>query len=107
MSTVWNAFASPAFVVAGGALRQTPQSAGLPHVMTLKQFLASAKPPEFLIDRLIQRARLHTLTGLTYHGKATVMAYMILCVAYGMDFAGHHAAYSVPAQASTYGSPLR
>ena len=67
-----------------------PEARAVPRAITLAHFIETAKAPEFLIDRLIQRGRLHTLTAATYHGKTTTLAYMFLCVAARMKFAGLH-----------------
>jgi hypothetical protein len=62
----------------------------IPQAVTLADFLAAAKPPEFLIDPLIQRGFLYTLTAQTFHGKTSTEIYAALCVASTMAFAGHH-----------------
>jgi hypothetical protein len=65
-----------------------PQLA-IPRTIALARFLQLAKPPEFLVDRVIQRGRLHTLTARTFHGKTTTMCYLMLSVSNdAMQFAG-------------------
>jgi hypothetical protein len=61
---------------------------GLPPVMTAAAFLAAARTPEFLIEPIIQRGFLYSLTARSYHGKTTLMIYLALCVATGRPFAG-------------------
>jgi hypothetical protein len=75
------------------AVRTAPQPATalvrpeIPSAVTLSHFLASAKSPEFLIEPLLQRGYLYTLTAKTFHGKTTVLVYLSLCIAAGMSFA--------------------
>jgi predicted RNA binding protein YcfA (HicA-like mRNA interferase family) len=65
------------------------QAGAVPEAMSLAAFLAAAKPPEFLIDPILQRGFLYSLTALTFHGKTSTMIYMSLCVAAPKSFAGH------------------
>jgi AAA domain len=63
---------------------------GLPPLMTATAFLAAARAPQFLIDPIIQRGFLYTLTARSYHGKTTLMIYLCLCMAMARPFAGLH-----------------
>jgi hypothetical protein len=65
-----------------------PPQPQVPMAVTLAEFLAAAQPPEFLIDPLLQRAFLYTLTAPTFHGKTTTLIYLALCVAIRKAFAG-------------------
>jgi hypothetical protein len=63
----------------------------VPELKQLAEFLAGSKQPHFLVDGIIQRGRLHTLTALTAHGKTTEMVYFALCIGVEtMGFAGRH-----------------
>jgi hypothetical protein len=67
--------------------RISPVPEGIP----LATFLNQAKSPEFLIDPIIQRGFLYTLTAMTFHGKTTLLCYTALCVALAhMRFCGLH-----------------
>lgn len=71
--------------------RKVLEEAGIRRTIPIARFLQTARPPEFLVDRMIQRGRLHTLTARTFHGKTTTMCYLMLCVAdFAMQFSGLH-----------------
>ena len=59
-------------------------------LFSLAAFLAASKPPVFLVEPMIQRGYLYTLTALTFHGKTTLMILLAICVATGRTFAGCH-----------------
>ena len=61
---------------------------GVPWAQSVAAFIASQKPPEYLVEPLIQRASLYTVTALTSHGKTAVLLYIALCVASGQSVAG-------------------
>jgi len=61
---------------------------GVPWAQSVAAFIASQKPPEYLVEPLIQRASLYTVTALTSHGKTAVLLYIALCVASGQPVAG-------------------
>src|SRR3954468_6596208 len=62
----------------------------VPRPLSLAAFLAAAKPPVFLVEPMIQRGYLYTLTALTFHGKTTLLILLAICVATGRTFAGCH-----------------
>src|SRR5690242_12305018 len=65
-----------------------PQSRTL---ISLSQFIADAKDPEFLIEPFLQRGYLYTLTAKTSHGKTSLFVYLAIVVAWNLwNFAGHH-----------------
>jgi hypothetical protein len=63
---------------------------GVPYAQSVGAFIRSQKPPEYLVEPLIQRASLYTLTALTSHGKTAVLLYIALCIASGRPVAGKH-----------------
>ena len=63
---------------------------GVPWAQSVGVFIRSQKPPEYLVEPLIQRASLYTVTALTSHGKTAVLLYIALCVASGRPVAGKH-----------------
>ena len=65
-------------------------NSNVPRPLSLSAFLAAAKPPVFLVEPMIQRGYLYTLTALTFHGKTTVLILLATCVATGRSFAGCH-----------------
>ena len=46
-------------------------------------------PPEYVIDGVIQKRYVYTLTAKSGHGKTAVCLYLAICVAMGWDFNGH------------------
>ena len=65
-------------------------TSGIPWAQSVTAFIASQKPPEYLVEPLIQRASLYTVTALTSHGKTAVLLYIALCIASGRPVAGKH-----------------
>ena len=65
-------------------------STSIPWAQSVAVFIKSQPPPEYLIEPLIQRASLYTITALTSHGKTAVLLYIALCVASGRAVAGKH-----------------
>jgi hypothetical protein len=53
-------------------------------------FLDRSTQPQYLIEPIIQRGSLYTLTGLTSAGKTAILLTMALAVASGRSFAGKH-----------------
>jgi hypothetical protein len=51
-------------------------------------FVLDIKPPQWLVDGVIQRSYLYGLTAPTNHGKTAIAAYLAVSVAIGMPFAG-------------------
>ena len=53
------------------------------------EFVAGFVAPEYIVDGIIQRGQLYTLTGKTGHGKTCIAIYLTFCFAHGVLFAGH------------------
>lgn len=53
----------------------------LPLILTAEQFVAGFTPPAYLIDGIMQRGYLYSLTARTGHGKTAVAMYIAQCVA--------------------------
>jgi hypothetical protein len=70
--------------------REDAHRAGIPRAMLLAAFLNTAKPPEFLVEPLLQRGYLYTLTAPTFHGKTTILLLLAVCVELGRRFADLH-----------------
>lgn len=64
-----------------------PQAAGW-RVQTAADFTADFVAPEYLIEGIVQRGRLYTLTAPTGSGKTAVMLYASTAIASGMQFCG-------------------
>lgn len=56
-----------------------------------RAFVAGFRPPEYLINGVIQQSYLYSLTARTGHGKTAVGMYMAQCIARGLKFHGHDA----------------
>lgn len=57
-------------------------------VQTAHDFTADFVSPEYLVEGIMQRGRLYTLTAPTGHGKTAAMLYLAACVASGREFCG-------------------
>ena len=75
---------------AGGNGENHNGNGSVPRPLSLAAFLAASKPPVFLVEPMIQRSYLYTLTALTFHGKTTLLILLAICVAIGKAFAGCH-----------------
>ena len=64
----------------------------LPLLQTSAQFLRGFVPPDYLIDKLIQKSYLYALTARTGHGKTAVAMLMASTVARGVPFHGYEVA---------------
>lgn len=53
----------------------------LPLLLSAAQFVAGFTPPEYLIDGIMQRGYLYSLTARTGHGKTAVDLYIAQCIA--------------------------
>jgi predicted transcriptional regulator len=62
---------------------------GQPLILTSAEFLAGYTPPAYLIDDVIQRGYLYSLTARTGHGKTAVALYMAQAIARGNEMHGH------------------
>lgn len=60
----------------------------LPLVLNAAQFVAGFTPPEYLVDGVMQRGYLYSLTARTGHGKTAVSMYLAQCIARGKPFHG-------------------
>jgi hypothetical protein len=76
--------------ITGTEARGQAHREGIPGAMSLAVFLKTAKQPEFLVEPLLQRGYLYTLTAPTFHGKTTVLLLLAVCVALRRQFAGLH-----------------
>jgi hypothetical protein len=52
-----------------------------PLILTSEQFIADFTPPAYLVDGIIQRGYLYSLTARTHHGKTAVAMFMAQCIA--------------------------
>jgi hypothetical protein len=72
---------------------EPPESAGTPPIiLTLSQFLAKFEAPDYLIDGLLQRHFLYSLTGMTGAGKtaiASLLAFLMSRRTPGQMFGPH------------------
>ena len=59
-----------------------------PLLLTAKQFVDGFTPPAYLIDGMLQRGYLYSLTARTGHGKTAVAMYMAQAVARGVAMHG-------------------
>lgn len=57
----------------------------LPPLLDAADFMATFTPPDYLVDGIIQRGRLHSLTSPTGHGKTAVALYVGCMVALGRN----------------------
>jgi hypothetical protein len=60
----------------------------LPLVLTAAQFVAGFTPPAYLIDGILQRGYLYSLTARTGHGKTAVAMYMAQTIARALPMHG-------------------
>ncbi len=60
----------------------------LPLLLSAAQFISGFRPPEYLIDGILQQSYLYSLTARTGHGKTAVDMYMGQAVARGLPFHG-------------------
>jgi hypothetical protein len=60
----------------------------LPLILTAKEFVAGFTPPAYLVDGVLQRGYLYSLTARTGHGKTAVALYIAQCIARGHDMHG-------------------
>jgi len=59
-----------------------------PLILSSAEFLAGFTPPAYLIDGVIQRGYLYSLTARTGHGKTAVALYIAQCIARGEPMHG-------------------
>jgi hypothetical protein len=65
-----------------------PVDPGTVLIQTSAEFLAGFTPPAYLVDGVIQRGYLYSLTARTGHGKTAVALYMAQAIARGVDMHG-------------------
>lgn len=58
-------------------------------VQSAAEFTADFVAPEYIIDGVVQRGRVYTLTAPTGSGKTAVMLYAAIAIATGLQFCGH------------------
>jgi hypothetical protein len=64
----------------------------LPLILTAKEFLAHFIPPDYLVDGMLRKSYLISLTARTGHGKTAVAMALGACVARGTAFHGKQVA---------------
>ena len=80
---------SPNFDHSPSPTPSDPKPAAEPwRVQTAADFTADFVAPEYLVDGMVQRGRLYTLTAPTGSGKTAVMLYASTAIASGMQFCG-------------------
>lgn len=52
-------------------------------LISAADFISRFKPPEYLIDKVLQRGYLYSMTARTGHGKTAVAMYLAQCIARG------------------------
>ena len=57
--------------------------------LTGEEFIAGYKPPDYVINGIVQRGYLYSLTARTGHGKTAVAMYLGQCVARGLPIKHH------------------
>ena len=67
-----------------------PPASAIPAAQSVTDFIAAGTLPQYLIEPVIQRGSLYTVTALTSHGKTAVLLYIALCIASGRSVAGKH-----------------
>src|SRR4029077_21036325 len=60
----------------------------LPLILTAKQYVAGVSPPAYLVDGILQRGYLYSLTARTGHGKTAVGMYVAQSIARGVPMHG-------------------
>lgn len=63
-----------------------------PLILTGSEFISRFTPPKYLIDGILQRGYLYSLTARTGHGKTVVSMYMAQAIARGVDIQGREVA---------------
>jgi hypothetical protein len=53
------------------------------------EFLASVKPPQWIIEGIIQTEQVYAITAAPNNGKTAVALYMAMCIASGTSFGSH------------------
>ena len=71
-----------------GFQRVDPDGQPQPLILTAEQFLAGFRPPDYIVDGMIQRSYLVSLTARTGHGKTAIAMLLGACVARGVPFHG-------------------
>ena len=69
--------------------RKYDQTAGEIHLERASDFVANFKPPEYLVDDIIQGGQLVSLTAQTGVGKTAVSICLALSIAQGIDVGSH------------------
>ena len=64
------------------------QAAGYTGLLAADAFMARMRPPSYLLDRVLQKGMLYTLTGQTGHGKTTATLLLAACIVTGEPFCG-------------------
>lgn len=61
------------------------QEEAVPGILTAAEFMAGFVPPDYILDGIMQRGRLYSLTSPTGHGKTAVALYVGCMIAAGRD----------------------
>jgi hypothetical protein len=72
---------APPFVDPAVSKPETPT----PAILTAAEFMAGFVPPDYIVDGVIQRGRLYSLTSPTGHGKTAIALYIGCMVATGRN----------------------
>lgn len=62
---------------------------GLLNIISGPEFVDGFVAPEYIVDGIIQRGQLYSLTGKTGHGKTCIAIYLAFCFSHGKPFSGH------------------
>jgi RecA-family ATPase len=66
--------------------KEQHMSAKAMRVLSNRQFISGFKPPDYLIDRVLQRRFIYSMTGKTGAGKTAIAALIAACIALGRGF---------------------
>ena len=58
-------------------------------ILSSGEFVCDFRPPDYLIDGVVQRQFLYSMTGMTGHGKTCVVVRIAIHAALGLPLAGH------------------
>jgi hypothetical protein len=64
----------------------------LPLIQSSAQFVKDFQSPDYLIDGIIQKGRVYSLTARTHHGKTAVAMYLVARVARHLEISGRETA---------------
>ena len=73
---------------AGVPAKAPARESGYCGLLPARDFMARMRPPSYLVDGVLQRGMLHTIMGLTGHGKTTAALLIAACIVTGEPFCG-------------------